>query len=143
MTSIPTLPGSATPAQLIEMLDLSPHPEGGYFRRTYQNSLGGGARGHATAIYYLLEGGDFAKWHKIDADELWLWHAGAPLTLEIKEENGVTEQSTLGPDVLEGQRPQVLVPGEYWQRARSEGNWTLVSCVVSPGFLFETFEMED
>jgi len=130
--------------EVIEKLELRPHPEGGYYRRTYKNKHGPHGRGHATAIYYLLEGGKFARRHKLDADELWFWHAGAPLTLEIYPEGDEQiETLLLGPDVTKGESPQLLVPRHHWQRVRSEGNWTLVSCCVTPGFTFETFKMED
>jgi len=129
-------------ADIITRLGLKPHPEGGYYRRTYKNSEGPHGRGHATAIYYLLEGNGFARRHKLDADELWFWHAGAPITLEIKTVSGELETLTLGPDVTKGELPQQTVPRNSWQRAKSEGEWTLVSCCVTPGFLFETFEME-
>lgn len=130
--------------EIIEKLELRPHPEGGYYRRTYKNQQGPHGRGHATAIYYLLEGREFARRHKLDADELWFWHAGAPLTLEIyPEDDEKIETLVLGPHVTKGESPQVLVPRHYWQRVRSEGSWTLVSCCVTPGFAFETFKMEE
>jgi uncharacterized protein len=128
---------------IVHQLGLTPHPEGGYYRRTYLNDLtGADRRGHASAIYYLLEGGKFARRHKLDADELWFWHAGAALTLEINPKGGAIETLMLGPDILKGELPQILVPRDHWQRARSEGDWTLVSCCVTPAFQFETFEMD-
>jgi len=131
-----------TVKDIAKQLDLRPHPEGGYYRRTYKNQHGPHERGHASAIYYLLEGGGFARRHKLDADELWFWHAGAPLTLEFNSSDEEVRRLLLGPDITNGERPQQLIPRDHWQRARSEGEWTLVSCCVSPGFMFETFEMK-
>lgn len=139
---------------IVKALRLEPHPEGGYYRRTYKNQNGppihgGGAgddsgvatRGHASAIYYL-QMPEFSLWHRTDGDELWFWHAGAPLSLEIRQTDASVEAHTLGSDFLSGQSPQLLAPANKWQRAKSLGNWTLVSCSVSPGFLFETYELE-
>lgn len=133
---------------IVTALDLEPHPEGGYYRRTFKNAEGpateeGGNRGFATAIYYLAEGSAFSQWHRTDGDELWFWHAGAPLTLEIREDDGNVVRKKLGCDIALGQEPQHLAPKNKWQRAKSDGDWTLVSCSVSPGFLFETFELEE
>ncbi|WP_262695968.1 cupin domain-containing protein [Kordiimonas aquimaris] len=131
---------------IIRTLALEPHPEGGYYRRTYKNqdgplTEGGTSRGYATAIYYLAEGDRFSRWHRTDGDELWFWHAGAPLTLEIKGDDDTVTQKQLGDNYSVGELPQQLAPKNQWQRAKSAGEWTLVSCSVSPGFLFETFEM--
>ena len=131
--------------EIITSLDLEPHPEGGFFRRTYKNSHGpetadGENRGYASAIYFL-QLPDYSRWHRTDGDELWFWHAGAPLTLELKNDDGTITQKTLGLNLAKGEQPQLLAPANVWQRARSNGDWTLVSCSVSPGFLFETFEM--
>lgn len=131
---------------IVRRLDLEPHPEGGYYRRTYRNQDGpagpdGQPRGHASAIYYL-QMPHYSSWHRTDGDELWFWHAGASLNLEIRNNDGSTNVRTLGPDLLADEQPQLLAPAGKWQRARSNGDWTLVSCSVSPGFLFETYEME-
>lgn len=128
---------------IIERLGLKPHPEGGYFRRTYRNADSESSRGRCSAIYYLLDQEGFALWHRIDAGELWHWHAGAPMTLEIGPDKSVPQSQILGPDILRGERPQVHVPANHWQRARAEGAWSLVSCVVSPEFMFETLELQD
>lgn len=130
-----------TAQELVKKLDLSPHPEGGYYKRTYQNEKGPEGRGHATAIYYLLEGGRFNKWHRVDADELWFWHAGTSLTLEVDFKQQGVQSLTLGPNVIAGERPQLLAPAHDWQRAKSNGDWTLVSCSVSPGFTFDKYEL--
>ena len=92
-----------------------------------------------TAILFLLKAGERSHWHRVDADEIWLWHAGAPLTLWIGE--AAFRTTLLGPDVLNGQAVQALVPAGHWQAAESTGAFTLVSCTVSPGFRFEGFEL--
>lgn len=135
-----------TAEDIVKILKLEPHPEGGYYRRTFKNTKGpkepgGENRGHATAIYYL-QMPDYSLWHRTDGDELWFWHAGASLTLEIRGADGSVQTKTLGPDIAAGQEPQQLAPASLWQRAKSDGDWTLVSCSVSPGFLFETYELE-
>lgn len=131
-----------TMEEIIKALNLAPHPEGGYYRRTYTNAHSGG-RGYASSIYFLVPEGDFTAWHRFDADELWFWHAGAPLTLEWRDDDNHVFSAVLGIDLPAEQNPQVLLPANKWQRAQSQGDWTLVSCVVSPGFIFETFEMQE
>lgn len=133
--------------EIIQALKLEPHPEGGFYRRTYKNGKGpagpaGENRGHASAIYYL-QMPEYSLWHRTDGDELWFWHAGAPLILETRNADGSVAARTLGPDLADGEQPQLLAPANIWQRAKSNGDWTLVSCSVSPGFLFETYELED
>lgn len=133
-------------ADIIRMLDLKPHPEGGHFRETFrdENTIAtddGGARAASTAIYFLLGQGEVSHWHRIDAVEIWHWHAGAPLQLSIAPPDGTISDLIVGSDLVEGERPQGIVPPGYWQSARSLGAWTLVSCTVAPGFLFEKFEL--
>ncbi|PCI61240.1 MAG: cupin [Kordiimonadales bacterium] len=130
-----------TANEIIKHLELEPHPERGYYRRTYKSSFGEEARAYTSAIYYLLEGGRFARLHRMDSDELWLWHGGAPLTLEVNAHEQPVKTLLLGNDLLKNETPQILVPANHWQRARSEGDWTLVSCVVSPEFTFESYEI--
>jgi predicted cupin superfamily sugar epimerase len=123
---------------LIDKLALAPHPEGGWYRQTWMGpNVGGRATG--TAILFLLQAGERSHWHRVDADEIWLWHAGAPLLLSLGETRA--EDITLGPDVLGGQHPQAIVPKDWWQSARSLGDYTLVSCTVSPGFDFAGFTL--
>lgn len=123
---------------IIRKLELEPHPEGGWYRQTWEGpSVAGRASG--TAILFLLRAGERSHWHRVDADEIWLWHAGAPLILTTGEARAV--DLVLGPDVLGGETPQLVVPAGWWQAARSTGEWTLVSCTVSPGFRFEGFEL--
>jgi predicted cupin superfamily sugar epimerase len=132
-------------ATLIRRLGLKPHPEGGWYRETWRERSGerSGGRGHATAIYFLLEAGQRSHWHRVDAAELWLFHAGSPLRLSIaRGEKGPIEMITLGADVGGGgERPQGLVPAGWWQSAEARDGWSLVSCVVAPGFDFSGFEL--
>ena len=126
--------------EIIGLLDLKPHPEGGYFRETFRDAPGGG-RGLSTAIYYLLKAGEVSHWHRVDAAEIWHWHAGAPLVLTISANGHDAEARHLGPELRTGQRPQLIVPAGHWQTATSLGAWTLVGCTVAPGFDSSGFEM--
>lgn len=129
-------------ADLIAHLRLSPHPEGGWYRETWRAAAPAGERATATAILFLLEQGGRSHWHRVDAAELWLWHAGAPLTLSLAAESaGPVETVLLGGDPLAGEAPQLLVPAHHWQAAEAKRGWALVSCVVSPGFDFAGFEL--
>lgn len=123
---------------IIAKLGLQRHPEGGWYRQTWVGPEVGG-RASGTAILFLLQAGERSHWHRVDADEIWLWHAGAPLVLALGE-TAATEL-WLGPDVLGAEVVQAVVPAGRWQAARSTGAWTLVSCTVSPGFRFEGFEL--
>ena len=126
--------------EIIRLLDMKPHPEGGYYSETYRTA--GDARAASTAIYYLLQADQISAWHRVDADEHWLWHAGGPLALTLSPPEGKgAKPYTLGPDLRAGQQPQVTVPKDHWQTAESLGAWTLVSCIVAPGFDFSGFEM--
>ncbi|KXU32878.1 cupin [Sphingobium sp. 22B] len=131
----------AAAGALIRLLDLAPHPEGGWFRESWRAPAGAGERAGGTAIYFLLEAHQASHWHRVDAVEHWFWHAGAPLTLSIADEGGAARDMLLGGDVLAGQQPQGLVPAHHWQAARPMGGWTLVSCVVVPGFEFSGFTL--
>ncbi|MBZ9873529.1 cupin domain-containing protein [Mesorhizobium sp. BR1-1-9] len=134
-------------AEIIAILGMRPHPEGGWYTETFRDS-GGEARGHSTAIYFLLEQGQVSAWHRVrDAAEAWHFYAGAPLALSIWEEGGpkanrVIEQ-VLGIELAAGERPQIVVPAGWWQSARSLGEWTLVGCTVAPGFDFAAFELAE
>jgi uncharacterized protein len=130
-----------TAADVIRILDLKPHPEGGHYRETYRDDAGETARAHSTAIYFLLAKGEVSRWHRVDAAEVWHWHAGAPLALSIAPPEGAALEVRLGVDLEAGERPQGVVPPGYWQSAASLGDWTLVGCTVAPGFLFEKFEL--
>lgn len=128
-----------TADQIIEKLNLTPHPEGGWYRQTWQASNEGRATG--TCIYFLLKGNERSHWHRVDAAEIWLYHAGAPLVLSLAATDaGPAQDHLLTPDLTAG-APQLIVPEGHWQAARSTGDYTLVSCTVSPGFEFQGFEL--
>jgi predicted cupin superfamily sugar epimerase len=128
-------------ADVIRALDLRPHPEGGFFRETFRDPEGPSPRGWSTAIYYLLGQDERSHWHKVDASELWLFHAGDPLELSLSPDGRHVDRRVLGVDFASGALPQVVVPAGWWQSAAPLGTWTLVSCTVSPGFEFRGFEM--
>lgn len=124
------------------LLNLSPHPEGGFYRETWRDDAEEGTRGSGTAIYFLLPGDVDNRWHRVDAVEIWHHYAGAPLELHIGAQNPTSDQVLLlGSALSSGQRPQGIVPAHAWQRARSLGAWTLVGCTVSPAFDFAGFEL--
>jgi uncharacterized protein len=126
---------------VIRLLDLRPHPEGGHYRETFRDPRqDANGRSVSTAIYFLLAAGERSHWHRIDAVEIWHWHAGAALALRIAGSDGVATVR-LGPDLAGGERPQATVPAGAWQEAESLGAWTLVGCTVAPGFEFSSFEM--
>jgi len=129
-------------ADIIRLLDLKPHPEGGHFCQTFRDARTiDGKRAASTAIYFLLARGERSHWHRVDAVEVWHYYAGAPLGLEIAREDGRIERIALGADLAAGQRPQAAVPMHAWQAAESFGDWTLVGCTVAPGFEFAGFEL--
>ena len=126
-------------AEVIRLLDLSAHPEGGWFRETWRHVPDAGSpggRGAGTAIYYLLAAGERSHRHRVDATEIWHFYAGDPLELSVGDERHV-----LGADLAAGQRPQMVVPPHVWQSAVPLGAWTLVGCTVSPAFEMEGFEL--
>ncbi|MEU2041004.1 cupin domain-containing protein [Nocardia niwae] len=125
-------------------LDLAPHPEGGWYRETWRSPVEfmpegyPGPRAAATAIHFLLLPGEQSAPHTVRSDELWLWHRGGPLALDIGG-----EVVTLGPDLEQGQLLQAVVPGGVSQSARPAGaEYVLVSCIVSPGFDFADFRLD-
>lgn len=136
-----------TPEQLIGLLGLQPHPEGGRYVETYRSPASDGAgtddREAVTAIYFLLRADEKSHWHKVDATEIWFWHGGAALELGVWDEaaGGAVRRLRLGMDLAAGERPQGVVPPYAWQAARSLGDWSLVSCAVAPGFRFGGFTL--
>jgi predicted cupin superfamily sugar epimerase len=131
-----------TAADIISLLGMLPHPEGGHYVETFRDTLTDTAgRSRSTAIYFLLQAGERSHWHRVDAVETWHWHAGAPLVLSISEDGKTVRDIQLGSDVAGGQRPQGIVPTGAWQAAVSTGDWTLVGCTVAPGFEFSGFEL--
>jgi predicted cupin superfamily sugar epimerase len=127
---------------IIHLLDLKPHPEGGHFRETFRDGDAIDGRAASTAIYFLLARGERSHWHRVDAVEVWHYYAGAPLVLEMAaDERGPIRRMKLGPDIAMGERPQGVVAAGHWQAAESIGEWTLVGCTVAPGFEFAKFEI--
>ena len=135
--------------KIIDLLKLSPHPEGGYYRETFRefpNSLENqkipGERALCTAIYYLLTESQKSHWHRVDSTEIWHWYSGAPLALSMSpSEDQEAETKILGDKLAAGHRPQIVVPVNFWQSAHSLGSWTLAGCTVAPGFEFDGFEL--
>jgi predicted cupin superfamily sugar epimerase len=132
-----------TAADIVRLLGMKPHPEGGHFIETFRDPVSDQAgRAASTAIYYLLARGERAHWHRVDAAEVWHHYAGSALRLELaKDDGGPVERVTLGPDLGAGERPQAVVPMRVWQAAESLGDWTLAGCTVAPGFDFNGFEL--
>ena len=128
---------AADAASVIAALDLRPHPEGGHYRETWRDVPLDGGRGAGTSILFLLRDGERSHWHRVDAAELWIWQAGAPLMLSMPSDGRVT----LGPNLAAGEMPHAVVPAGTWQAARSAGAWSLCCCVVAPAFRFEGFEL--
>lgn len=127
---------------IIAALNLAPHPEGGWYRETWRADRTADDRSAGTAILFLLETGHRSYWHKIDAAELWLWHAGAPLALSTAAHDGAASVTVrLGPDVTGGEKPQHVIAPHHWQAAHADAGWALVSCVVVPGFDFAGFTL--
>ena len=141
---------TVTPARLdavlaagdvVALLNLSPHPEGGWFRETWRADGPPDQRSTGTAIYFLLEAGQRSHWHRLDAAETWHFYAGDPLELSVAIAGSAVERLVLGPDLAAGQRPQLVVPAATWQSAVPLGSWTLAGCTVSPAFDFAGFEL--
>ncbi len=139
--------------ELARRLDLSPHPEGGWYRETWRSGLTipqpalppdyTGPRSAGTSILFLLMAGQHSAWHTVRSAELWLYHWGSPLLLEFGEERASAQSHLLGADVMAGESPQLLVPAGHWQRARPRDDQPcLVSCVVVPGFDFADFALD-
>lgn len=119
---------------------MKPHPEGGHYVETFRANAPPGERPSSTAILFLLKAGERSHWHRIDAVEIWHFHAGAPLALSIADYDS-HRRITLGADLNSGETPQAIVPIGAWQAAQTLGSWTLVGCTVSPGFEFAGFEL--
>ena len=131
---------SRSAQETVSALGLARHPEGGFFRETFRAP--DAPRGASTSILFLLPAGERSRWHRVDADEHWLFHDGDALELEIAKPDGSDRQVImLGANLVAGHAPQAVVPRGWWQAARSTGAWTLVGCVVAPAFEFAHFEM--
>jgi predicted cupin superfamily sugar epimerase len=133
--------GELSSRDIITLLKLEKHPEGGWYREMFRDSSAHNGRAYSTAIYYLLEADDCSEWHRVDATEVWFWHAGGPLSLTLSPNGHDASAHRLGMNLKAGERPQLVVPAQCWQTAASLGQWTLVSCTVAPGFEFKGFEM--
>jgi len=131
-----------TAEDIIALLQLEPHPEGGYYRQTFRDSATvATGRAASTLIYFLLKAGQVSHWHRVDAAEVWHYYAGAPIELALSPDGAMRSSHRLGIDLVSGERPQILVPAHVWQSARTLGDWTLVGCTVAPGFEFSAFEL--
>ena len=135
---------------IIEKLKLASHPEGGLYRETYRakNSItldNDEKRNTSTAIYYLLKDTDKSHFHKVYSDELWFFHQGEPLEIFMITNDGKIEMKTLGNRLDLDEEPQVVIKANVWFAAwvKNEKGFTLVSCVVAPGFDFSDFELGD
>ena len=132
---------------LIESMQLQPHPEGGYYREVYRSTSrvepldDRSERTALTAIYFLLTAGQVSRWHRVRSDEVWCYIEGSALELRMSDGDfTVVENIRLGP-LADDMHPIHVVPANVWQTARSLGEYTLVSCIVGPGFDFADFEM--
>lgn len=135
------IPAGISAEEIIRLLQLRPHPEGGHFRETYRASAPSGRRGDSTAIFYLLRAGERSAWHRVDATEIWHFYAGAPLEVRISEDGAKTVRHRLGVDLASGELPQIAIPNGAWQSAQTLGAWTLTGCTVAPAFQFSGFEL--
>ena len=141
--------------QLIQQYNLEPHPEGGWYKQTYKSNEQivatslperfNGDRAFSTAIYFLLEQGDFSAFHRIKSDECWHFYTGDPLLIYIIDQNGELKTISVGNDFKEGQSFQYVVPANCWFASRPApgSEYCFVGCTVSPGFEFEDFELAD
>jgi len=121
--------------EVIALLGLEPHPEGGWFRETWREPA-------TTAIHYLLRAGEASAWHRVaDATEIWHFYAGDAMELSVSEDGEEVARHVLGTDLAAGQRPQLVVPPGVWKAARPLGRWALAGCTVAPAFRFEGFEL--
>ena len=133
------LPSAAR--EVIDRFELSPHPEGGWYRQTFRDEASDGTV-RSTAFYFLLARGERSHWHRVrNAAEVWHHYAGDPIRLRLSGDGVTAEEHALGTDLAAGERPQVIVPLGHWQSAESLGEWTLVGCTVAPGFDFDHFEL--
>jgi len=142
-------------AQLIQHLNLLPHPEGGYYAETYRSAetiahtaLPGrfkGSRNFSTAIYFLVPAGTFSAFHRIEADELWHFYEGQPLHVYVIHPQGRLEIIRLGNSIEQGEVFQAMVPAGCWfaSRPSAENSYSLVGCTVAPGFDFADFELAE
>ncbi|MEH7274246.1 cupin domain-containing protein [Neobacillus vireti] len=141
------------PQYFVSKLGLEPHPEGGYYKSTFASEERTsdqeltvnfeGKRKLYTSIYFLLTSNDVSHFHRLKSDELWYYHAGSPLTVHIIDENGEYKEIKLGLDLDQGEVPQALVPRNsiFGSSVMGDDTFSLVGCMVSPGFEFQDFEL--
>ena len=137
--------------QIIEALKLEPlSVEGGFFKETYRSKVQAATpspRCAGTCIYYLMTAKDISNWHKVASDEIWLYHAGSAAVQLLLLPDGSWEERIIGPDVVNGQVPQSLIPAGAWQAAvlleRDEESWGLFGATVHPGFEYADFQIGD
>ncbi len=132
-----------TASEIISLLNLEPHPEGGWYRQTFADQPDATGRPLSTAIYYLLEGGKRNTWHRVDSVEIWHWYAGDKMRIEVSRDGKQRSEQILGPDLIAGERPQIRIAGNHWQRTTCLGDWSLIGCTVTPGFQFSKFELAE
>ncbi|MDF2982924.1 MAG: cupin [Devosia sp.] len=132
-----------TASEVVALLGMEPHIEGGFYRQTFADAPNAAGRPHSTLIYYLLDNHQTGAWHRVDSSEVWHWYAGAPMRLDISRDGKTVTEHALGNDLAAGERPQLVIPGNAWQRAACLGDWTLVGCTVAPGFQFSKFEQAE
>ena len=137
-----------TAQELINALDLKPHPEGGWYRETWRADAKDGERAAASAVLYMIQPGQRSNWNRVNAHEIWLWHAGDPVDVSIAE--GVAEPVRtvrLGGRVTQGEALQLIIPADQWQAAEpapdGAAGYTLISCIVAPAFEFSGFELAE
>jgi len=144
---------ATSPEYWISKLNLLAHPEGGYYRRTYQSGEQisdqelsvefNGPRFLYTSIYFLLQSNDISHFHRLKSDELWYYHAGSPLTIHVIHENGTYEEVKLGSNLENNETLQYVVPKNsiFGSSVLEPDTFSLVGCMVSPGFDFQDFEL--
>lgn len=133
-------------ADLVKARDLSPHPEGGWYRETWRAHADSGQRAAASAVLYLIEPGQRSHWNRVDADEVWVWHGGDAVDVGIAASDTAPVRTVrLGGRVLEGEQPQAIIPAGEWQSAEpvagGTSRYSLISCIVAPAFEFDGFEL--
>ncbi|GAA3598118.1 cupin domain-containing protein [Flavivirga amylovorans] len=145
----------STIQDIVDQLELQPHPEGGYFKEVYrsnglinEDNLGedfSGQRNYATSIYFLLTSESFSAFHRIKQDEIWHFYKGSPIKLHIISNDGIYSNTIIGNNMEKGQHPQFVVKAKDWFAAEviDKNAYALVGCTVSPGFDFKDFELPE
>ncbi len=138
-----------TAQEIIKHLQLTAHPEGGYYTETYRCAeailnRNGDQRNTSTAIYFLLNDNDVSNLHRIQSDELWFFHQGEPLEI-VMIKDGIYSSIVLGNNLQKGEVPQAMIPANVWfgSKLKNSKGYALVSCTVAPGFDFRDFELAD